>query len=517
MIFSPADKKFLTVVTAIIVIIAAIPFIYAVMSTPNGMAYSGRHAQNSGDYAVYFSQMEQARQGHMLFLNLFTSESHARTIFDPVWLVLGWISRVTGLSIPLTFHVARLIAIPLFISVAARFVWTMLDDARERRVALLMISFGGGITGYAKTTDASAFHAMQFSPHVVLSLTFLLAIFLLMYRSFHLHIIRYAVYAGFLGLVLFFFHPYHISTTYGILGAYAMVMIFLRRSPAWSIISSFAVYVALSVPAVLYYWLFFKLSPIGSGWLAQSDSLMHARPPWEILWSFAPLVLLALIGYKVLLNERREQAIFMVTWIVIALTLMWTPWFFRMRTIGGMTIPLSIASAAGIVWLLRIVALRKSAMAWSMVLIIAIIGTTMPVHGMTFIHNIAVYAQQVDYAYISDELVDVIRVYRQQATDTDVLLASPYTSNIIPALTGRKVYIGHGIQTLSSHQKVKDINAFFSRAANDDPTYTELRSLGITFLLITPKEQELGMLPLDNAPFLQIAAREGPYSLYRVR
>lgn len=517
MTFSQEDKKFLTLVVVIAVIIAALPFVYAVLTTPEGMVYSGRHWQNSGDYAVYFSQMEQARQGHVLFFDLFTSENHPRAIFNPIWLVLGWISRITGLFVPLTFHISRLMVIPLFLVVAARFVWTMLDDALERRVALLLISFGGGIAGYAQTTDASAFHAMQFSPHLVLSLTVLLAIFLLMYQSFSRHSLRPAVFAGFLGLVLFFFHPYHISTTYGILGVYTLVMVIRQRQFAWHFIASFCTYIALSAPAVLYYWLFFKYSPIGNGWLVQSDLLMHARPPWELLLAFAPLVLLAVVGYKVLVARRREQAIFMMIWVITALILMWVPWFFRMRTIGGMTIPLSIAAAAGIVWLFRHAPYGKPIIVWSSGLIVVVIVGTAPVHLGTLAKNISIYADRVDYAYLSEEFIDVAQTYKQQATDADVLLASPYTSNIIPALTGKRVYIGHGIQTLSSQQKVNDIIAFFSRAANDSPTHEELRSRGITFLLITPEERELGAHPLENASFLDMVAQEGPYSLYRVR
>ena len=170
--------RFLILTMLAAVVIAAVPFVYAVATTPAGFSYSGRHSQNTGDYGVYFSQMEQARQGHLLFYNLYETTPHNANIFNPFWLVLGWLCRITGIAIPIMFHAFRLLLIPLLVLVTWKVVTYFVSDVRIQRIALLLCLFAGGFAGYATTTDATPFMAMQFSPHLVASLILLELIFL---------------------------------------------------------------------------------------------------------------------------------------------------------------------------------------------------------------------------------------------------------------------------------------------------------------------------------------------------
>src|SRR5687767_8050814 len=54
---------------------------------------------NSDDHGVYFAWIRQARDGHLLFRNLFTTEPQRGIYLHIYFLALGGLSRLTGLDV----------------------------------------------------------------------------------------------------------------------------------------------------------------------------------------------------------------------------------------------------------------------------------------------------------------------------------------------------------------------------------------------------------------------------------
>jgi len=176
---------------------------------------------------------------------------------------------------------------------------------------------------------------------------------------------------------------------------------------------------------------------------------------------------------------------------------------------------LSIAAASGAVWVYRLLSTRRSALGTSAFLV-AVIGTTMTLHLFTFANNISVYQQRVGYAYLPGKLVSILSIYRDPAGDQDVLLTSPLVGNLVPAFTGRRTYIGHGVQTIDSNRKTEEAIAFFSGALDEDASRAFLSARGITHVLTTPDETGTSAVDFDAVSYLQDMAREGEFVLYRV-
>lgn len=506
-------KRYILGLTIVTVLIAAFPTVYAVVRTPDDMTYSGRHMQNTGDYGVYYSQMEQARQGHILFKNLYTSEPHERSIFNPVWLTLGWTARVTGISLPTTFHLFRLLLIPICIMAAARLVRQLVHDPGRQRLTLAMIVFAGGIGGYAQTTDASVFQALMFSPHLILSLTLLCGIvgnILILEKRFSFLL---SGGTGILVAAVFIFHPYHISTVYGLFVGYLVIQ-YIRRQPIRNLVLTLLMVTAISLPSIGYHWWFFQTSPIGSAWLAQSDRLMNPKGPWVLLAGFAPLVLLAGVGIWRMFNTRVESRWLLLVWMIVPLILMWIPWFFRMRVSGAWSIPVALCAAKGVWWILHQASVRRSLVYQTLIAGIVIV-MLVPMHVRTFALNISAYREDVPLAYLSDDFVSVMTWYRDHATDEDILVSSWYTGNILPGFTGRTVYGGHGVQTLYPEEKGRDIGMIYS--TTDVEARRELLRRGeIDYVLVSPFERALGMQSVTDDTGLEEVFRSGEYRLYAV-
>ena len=104
-----SEKKFILWLTIITLLISTIPILYGWLFTPQDLHYTGFTVIAGADKMVYFSQMEEAKQGNILFHNLYTPESEKARIFSPVWLALGWFSKITTLSKIATFHLFRIL------------------------------------------------------------------------------------------------------------------------------------------------------------------------------------------------------------------------------------------------------------------------------------------------------------------------------------------------------------------------------------------------------------------------
>jgi hypothetical protein len=497
------------------VIIMAVPLFVGLLSTPADMVFSGRTDQNSGDYGIYFSQMEQARQGHLLFRNLYTSEVHPYVIFNPLWLALGNISRFFNLPNALTFHLARLVLIPFFILAAWLLICYIFSDTFVRKVALLLVIFAGGIMGYSDTTDASVFNSLLFSPHLVLSLTMILVIFLLLLKSFDERKLRPAVLAGVCGLFLFLIHPYHISTIYIIIGLFIAVRLAQKKLEVKRVIAPLLLFTFISLPAILYYyWLFYGRLSFGELWLSQTNTLMKVRTPWEIMFSYLPLLTIAITGLILMRRNRVPQFPFILTWILAPLIFMSLPVFFRMRMSGGLSIALALAAAYGIGWLWR-AWLKKRAylMAFFVSAVIILVCST---HIITYYKNILVYTHPQPLVYLPEEMMTAMAWYEKNTSGSDVLLASYQIGNIFPAFTGRTVYAGHGIQTMQITDKIIAIQTFFDEAATDQSRVDFLKTNSISYIYYSSFEKSLGSFDPASASFLDEAYHNKNFQLYKV-
>jgi hypothetical protein len=209
------DRRFVLWLGISLIILTSLPYLYGWLRTPAGhvYTYTGVHALASGDMAVYGSYIEQVRDGRWLFNDLFTSEWPQRPFLNVLWLPVGLLGRITGLSTVLTFHLARVLLIIPFILFLSRFVAAFLRKSIAgfslrtiRRTALLFLAFSSGLgplvadailplsnarwrAGYdfwppdLWVPESNTFLTLYQSPHFIASLWLLLLIILFTLRA----------------------------------------------------------------------------------------------------------------------------------------------------------------------------------------------------------------------------------------------------------------------------------------------------------------------------------------------
>src|SRR5207237_8648712 len=88
-----------------------------------------------------------ARHGAILMRDVFTSESQRATLWQPVWLILGWISNLFHLTTPAVFALGRVLSSLVFVMTvwwASTWLW---PERSARRVASLLALGASGVGG----------------------------------------------------------------------------------------------------------------------------------------------------------------------------------------------------------------------------------------------------------------------------------------------------------------------------------------------------------------------------------
>jgi len=97
------------------------------------------------DCYSYLAKMARAVRGEWLFQIPYTPEPHARTLLYVFYLLLGKVAALAGLSPVVTYHLARVVfGLGLLLTVY-RFLAVFTERVAVRRLAWLMVTFGGGL------------------------------------------------------------------------------------------------------------------------------------------------------------------------------------------------------------------------------------------------------------------------------------------------------------------------------------------------------------------------------------
>jgi hypothetical protein len=533
-----SDRKFFWIVSYAVLLLTLIPHAAGWLRVVRGdfAAYQAYSSLAPGDTNVYFSYMEQARQGALAFENLFTGELQKPTILHPLWLIGGRLSAAVQLSIPAAFQLLRVVSSAFFLWAVFRFLGWLGLSSRERRWAFLVVALGSGI-GFAfapwvnfdltKTffstdlwvSESNTFTTLMHSAPFPLSQALLLLIFqsfLTHWRDSRTHSL---LPTGGLLLLLSFIHTYDLLTVSAVLMAYGIVLLLRNEisnpSELLRYIRRGMLLIPFTVPAALYFWFVLGKEPAVSGWLSQNIT----RSPnfLAYLAGFGLLIPLALIGVRSVLRARRERLVFAITWLVTSAVLIYLPHLtLQRRLANGMHIPLAALAGIGIFWLMNYLRSRSRSLVAPVIALISLILVATP---LTLIARDAVYtlSQGGDnhpYFLSSDE-VAAQSYLLQNLGSRDVVYAHPWTGNELAGL-GIRVFIGHIHQTVRWAEKRKALDDFFTEWTEADRKQYVAQN-GITWIYYGPRERALGSWNPALSPWLEAQLHSGDITLYKVR
>ena len=498
------------IVAAIIIglaLVTSAPHIAGLIYAGRSQVYLAHIPSNPADTAAYFSDIEQARQGHWLFANLLTSEPQRAVIFHPVWLLLGWLAAVTTVSTPLAFQIGRLLALAGVVFLLYRWLATWCSGQGERWLILIVVAtsagFGWTVGGlnfiglqYLKAPidlwvdEANTFHTLAHSAQFILSQAMIVAYLYLLWRTVSSTGNKYRWWAGPLIATLGFIHPYDLITIAAVTVAWLSVRLMsgtdqARLKPAtwiWLLATW-----AWAVPVVLYYQLAVLAQPAIRGWYQQMGSPSPSWPAW--LMGLGLLVPLAAIGA---VTKRANMRGILLTWIIVALALAYAPGLsIQRRLLNGIHIPIAIFAASGL-WWLAIKIPRRIVRQIILSAAVVFLSLTNIFFAVNSVRQVVTMPTDYYPPDISRGSFQAINWIKQSVPADDIVFSNVIMGNAIAGLAARRVVIGHGNQTINPQARLDDWKDFSAAATNPDARRAIIIRLGAKWLVWQAGDQQRG-------------------------
>ncbi len=484
-----------------ITVLTSLPYLVGWLNIDNQRVYLGRQPTSPADTAAYYSSIEQARQGQVLLANQFTSELQRPSLFHPLWLVLGWLARLTTLPTPWVFHLARAAMVVVFLLTVDRALRFFFPLWPRRLLALWIVATSSGLGWAVLLNPTNPLPILQLpidlwvaEANTFLSLghssLFIISQLLLAYLYWSVY--RLTVdqarsrWTGLAVLALGLLHPYDLVAAFFVtilwlFGWFAATRPSQRTQAAqfWQL----GRWWLWALPLIPYYVLIVLREPAMAGWLNQN---VDVTPSWPAVFvGYGLLWPLAYFGGRVLWRVRRPAAVLLVCWIAITVLLAYLPGVsFQRRLLNGLHLPLAILAAVGLVNLIEKVAARG----WR----VLVVGSTLLTLAAT---NVAVMRSAIvdelhpDQAaspqYEKRTVVAAIAWLRGHSRFDDVIFSQVWNGNTIAGLAGRTVVLGHGHQTLKPADRWRDWDEFRSNQLTTSEQTALLRRLRVRWLFWT--------------------------------
>lgn len=362
---SKYEWKHIMSICLIVISLSLLPFIYGQLHAPPEKSYNGLHALTHGDFSVYYSYINQIKNGQIVLYNNFTLEPQQHGIFNIFWFIVGITARILHLSPSIALQLFKILLTPLAIIILYLFISQIFDTTKTRILTIWTLCFSSGVGTYAIpfllnnrfqnashwpidywVPESNTFLTLYHLPHAILSLTLIVSIYILLLKSLQYKNLTYGLYMGIIGLVLFNYHPYHAIVLNTIIGLYILLH-FIRTPRNWLFqLKLFLLWFIPSTISIIYHYLLIT-TDIAIGIRASQNITLTPPFPFVVL-GYGFLFIFALCGLYFYFKKKKplpdsiHHMDFVVIWFFVNSLLLYFPITFQRRFLSGYHIPIVI-------------------------------------------------------------------------------------------------------------------------------------------------------------------------------
>jgi hypothetical protein len=440
------------------ILIISLPTLLGWLLQGSQLRFSGLILNPIDGYS-YFAKMQQGAEGAWVFKLPFTAQPGTGVVLFEFYLFLGHISRISHLSIPLVFHLARIVcSIFLFTQILLYIKKYLNFNNLSTEQVLLFILFSSGmgwaalIAGYKSAdfwiAEAYPFFSSLISPHF----TFGMAIFLwVLNHVFEKQSIIRRLELFFLATLMCLAMPFA-SVILCIILALAWLVI-----PRWRNGMVFKQILFLATLSILFlgwqYWATLHHSQL-SIWNQQNITL--SPPLWDILIGFSPMMILAVASLRKG-KEHWQQSGYQLSliWFVSCLLLAVFPFSLQRRFLFSFSIPVTIMGLYELdKWM--------GSIKWGTRLKNVVFALPLVTIGMLYVIMAFSILQRSPYSYMTLAEVQAYSWIQNSPVIDKVILSDELHALKIPAMTGRQVFYGHPFETVNAVEKQNQLDALLS-------------------------------------------------------
>jgi len=529
------EWKFWVKVVIAVLILTSLSRIFLVIWTPEGFIPRGNIIYSFTDRQVYLSYIEQAREGKFLFEDLYTAKAESSPMFNIFWLSLGLFARLTNLSGNAVIEFFRILLAPLLLFSLYLLFTYLIKDIFQRKLAFLIASLGGGM-GFIlmpiiylvaalfslmekirilpidiDNCEAFIFNTIYYSPHFIFSTFLFVSIILLTLLAIEKNKLTYSLPVGIMSAVLLNFHPFTFFILFFIFFAYFISALIQEKKTGFFIFKYFLLVGIIALPSALYHLSMFN-SP---WWQNQTWNSTTITPFWlSILAGYGVLVFFSIhslrLSYKKKMEIKNEK--FLLCWLVGGAVLIFLPVSVQGRFLEGYQIALIILSSYSLAKFLE----RRKDLIKDKVFgaILFIVFFCLSIFFVMFLDMKNIY-RQGNIVYIRKETAITLKELKNIVGADEVILADIYNANMIPGFATRRVFAGHGVETIDYERKYDTLVEYMTNS-NGDARREILKQNGISYVLYDGQWKDEWKWDLEKDKNLEKIYEKGSYKFYKV-
>ncbi|MFQ6099692.1 MAG: hypothetical protein ACE5OS_00445 [Anaerolineae bacterium] len=537
------EYRWAAAVALVVVALSTIPYAAGYLAQTPDLRFAGA-VFDLEDYHSHLAKMWQGYWGEWRYRLLFTSEEHEGAYLQTFYVALGHCARLLGLGLPLTYHLARVVAGVVLLLTVYRFV-ALFTAGEVRSVAFLLAATSSGlgwlVEGLCPTPpggispidfwliDAYTFFSLFTFPHFSAAVALLLSLYGMLLRLAEgvspgsvprlRDVVAVILLSWGLGLV----HPYALLLADLVPALYLIWRTVVeRRLPLRLLLALVAMGLA-QAPLLLYDYRVFATSPVFGAWSAQNLTL--SPPPLHYLLGYGVVALLAAWGVRSALRASRRVP-FLLLWVVVAFSLAYFPWGLQRRFVEGLHAGLCVLAGYGLVEgllpvlarplgrLARLLHYSPRRLRWlarGLVLALAALSNLY----LIATYTLAAAAWHPDLFHSADQ----VAAGEWLAANTEwqeTVLAAYETGNWLAGTIGRRVVLGHWAETMDCEAKREQVAAFYSEGASEAERRGLLERWNVHYVYLGPEERALGGFDPAMTSYLKLVFQQGDASVYRV-
>jgi hypothetical protein len=529
------EYQFVFVLGIVALIVTSIPYTLGAAMATEDRVFGG-FVYAIEDCYSYLAKMRQGAEGAWLFRIAYTPEPHRRALFFPFHLLLGKVAALLpggDLTTRMVFvyHGARLIFGMVLLLVVYRFLAAFTERLAVRRLAWLMVTFGGGLgwllvvvgkPGWLGSMpldfilpEGFTFLVLYGFPHIALARSLLLGGILCLLRAWKVlahgsqaSALKWAALTGFLWLVMGLIVPFYVPVAWVIMAAAWCVLGFRQRRVLWREWWIAGGTVLVSAPVVLYSAWVFTADRVYGAWGAQN--LISSPHPLHYVAAYGVLLVLAVFAARD--AWRSEGPTWLaLAWVVAVPMLVYLPINVQRRLVEGVQVPLSLLAALGF-YSFRLQGFRLRVLiavllvGLSLTNVMLVGGNCLALQGLPA----PIYRDAAEVAAL-----DWLAEEGQVASD-DVVLTTYETGNYLPARIHARAFVGHGPESIRADEKKALVARFFAGETGDAWRRDLLSEYGVDWVFWGPAERASGSFDPGQVEYLTLAYDVDGYAVFRV-
>ena len=550
---SAREWRFVLAFSILALAITSIPYVLGAALATESRVFGG-FVYAVEDCYSYLAKMRQGAEGAWLFHVAYTPEPHPGALFFPFHLLLGKVAAlVPGGDLTArmvwVYHAARVACGLVLLLAVYRFLAEFTERVAVRRLAWLMVTFGGGL-GWLLVAlrqpdwlgsvpldfilpEGFTFLVLYAFPHIALARALLLTGLLSLLKAWHLpsppppttkyrtrnthHATRFTFHVsrlpcsvllpGLAWLLMGLIVPFYVAVAWAVMGAAWLALAVRERRLPWREGLAAGGAALVSAPIVAYSAWVFSTDPVYATWAAQ-NRILSPHPLHYLAAYGVPLVL---AGVAVRSTWREERSGWLaLAWVGVVPVLVYLPFNLQRRLVEGVQVPLSLLAALGL-----------ARLKWQGVRLRVVSGVLLVVLSLTNVMLVAgnclSLAGRAAPIYREAEEVSALDWLNGQVEPGDVVLAAYETGNYLPARVGARAFVGLGPESVRADEKKALVARFFDATTGDDWRQQLLAQYGVDYVFWGPAERALGGFDVGHASYLKQLYSVGEYAVFEVR